>query len=398
MKLVSKEILFESPDEVSLIYGNSFYICSEGLKKIQVRSVETKDDLLDSMEVCISDNNGLTWNSPQLRKVMFKEDKGTRRLYEFPGFVDPDTGKLLTLTLEANLPDDIASQGLSRFILKYRVSSDGGKTVDYEGQMIQKGNFDSDHPFEQIWIGNNSIMLGDMGGRPIKTSSGKILIPAQMTLSGDNGSFYIPKRSRDYFAAVVLIAKWTESRMLEFDISNPIILEPEKSTRGSIEPTIIELENGRILMVVRGSNDGNLALPGYKWFCFSQDGGYTWSQLKPWTYEDETKFFSPSSCSQLLKHSNGNVYWLGNITPINPNGNWPRYPFIIGQVNSQTGLLIHNSILKIDDCQSDEAEQMTLSNFMGHEDRQTHEIILHMSRWQARGNMSGDAYIYRIEV
>ena len=40
---------------------------------------------------------------------------------------------------------------------------------------------------------------------------------------------------------------------------------------------------------------------------------------------------------------------------------------------------------------------MTLSNFFAHEDRQTGEIVLHMSRWFL-DDWIGDAHIYRIQV
>src|SRR5205085_2742639 len=83
------------------------------------------------------------------------------------------------------------------------------------------------------------------------------------------------------------------------------------------------------IMVLRGSNDKNPSLPGYKWVSYSSDGGFRWTEPKPWTYRTGVPFFSPSACSQLLQHSNGKLYWLGHINKTNPRGNRPRYPVYV---------------------------------------------------------------------
>ena len=38
------------------------------------------------------------------------------------------------------------------------------------------------------------------------------------------------------------------------------------------------------------------------------------------TYADGGDFYSPSACSQLVLHSSGRLFWIGNIAPQNPNG------------------------------------------------------------------------------
>ena len=88
-----------------------------------------------------------------------------------------------------------------------------------------------------------------------------------------------------------------------------------------MEPTIAEMPDGRILMVLRGSNDAKPQLPGHKWFTTSADEGKTWEPVTRWTCTDGSPFFSPSSMSQLVRHSSGRYFWIGNITPENPCGN-----------------------------------------------------------------------------
>ena len=152
-------------------------------------------------------------------------------------------------------------------------------------------------------------------------------------------------------------------------------------------------------MVVRGSNDRKPELPGYRWRAISRDGGRTWTKPEPWTYHDGSPFYSPSACSQLLRHSNGRLYWLGNISPQNPRGNRPRYPFIIGEVDNDSGLLRRDTIRVIDDRRPEEPEILMLSNFYAREDRKSGGIALHMTRLAALADgWEGDALLYTIPL
>jgi hypothetical protein len=175
--------------------------------------------------------------------------------------------------------------------------------------------------------------------------------------------------------------------------------DPSHSTRGMCEPTIEFLQDGRLLMVLRGSNDRQPELPSYRWFSISSDGGYRWTAPQPWTYEDGRPFFSPSSCSQLLRHSSGRLFWFGNITPENPRGNRPRYPFVAGEVDRRTGLLMRGTVRTIDTLQPGEDPILSLSNFYAREDRRTKELVVHMTRLFARADQwSGDAHLYRLSL
>src|SRR5258708_3965037 len=74
------------------------------------------------------------------------------------------------------------------------------------------------------------------------------------------------------------------------------------------EPTLAQLADGRLMMVMRGSNDRNPELPAYKWVSWSADGGVRWTTPRPWTYQggqDGQAFFSPSACSQQEQQQRG---------------------------------------------------------------------------------------------
>ena len=399
IRLNSREVFYERPREGVRAEGQSFYTRKEGEEKMCYRVIQKESDKMDTMERRFSKDDGKTWSEPEQIVVSKKTPEGTERFGIKAGWVDPVNGRLLFMGGRGVLPSDKPTEAMSRGMLWYFVSNDGGHTFDVEERIIQKGEgYNEDHPFEGVWTGKNAASYGDRTGRPIRTRKGNVLQPLQITIAGERGKLANPGGGFTYTEVAVLIGTWLDNGKIEWQLSQRVANEPDKSSRGALEPTVAELPDGRILMVMRGSD--TKTTPGRKWFSLSSDGGFTWSPIAPWTYADGTQFYSPSSCSQLLTHSNGKTYWLGNITPKPPKGNLPRYPFLIGEVDAMTGLLIKSSLTVIDNRQPGEHEGILLSNFMAYEDRKTREILLHMSRPFAKGagDWTTDAYLYRIEV
>ena len=269
----------------------------------------------------------------------------------------------------------------------------------YRGQVIHEGGeFSPKHPLPGVWTGKNCVMLGDMTCIPVAAGDGRILLPVQITPLGPDGRPYNPGAGYTYTDAAVLEGRW-HGDDLRWQMSQLIQGDPERSTRGMVEPTIEFLEDGGLLMVLRGSNDRKPELPSYRWVSFSSDDGRGWSTPKPWTYDTGEAFYSPSACSQLVRHSSGRLFWVGNITPENPRGNRPRYPMMIGEVDRRSGLLKRASVRTIDNLQEGEDPVLSLSNFYAREDRRTRDIAVHMTRLFARaGGWAGDAFLYGVPV
>jgi len=96
-----------------------------------------------------------------------------------------------------------------------------------------------------------------------------------------------------------------------------------------MERSISKLEDGTLLMVMRGSNVRMKDKSGYKWISVSKDGGYIWSNLFPFTYSNGENFYSPAAGSILVRSiKSRNLYWIGNITYHTPDGNRPRYSLL----------------------------------------------------------------------
>ena len=102
--------------------------------------------------------------------------------------------------------------------------------------------------------------------------------------------------------------------------------------------------------------------------------------------------------AQLLRHSTGRLFWIGHINPVNPRGNRPRYPLYLGEVSTTSGLLLRQSLVKIDDRQPGDDETLMIYNIYAREDRRTKEIVIHASRIVTPGGIfSGDAMLYRVQ-
>lgn len=398
MEVVSRSSFFPEVGPGIKVAGNSFYTRASGVDKMRTRNTVTQSDKADTSERSFSQDNGRTWSDPEPVEFIFQVEGGTLRTGTRPGLVDPVRDCVVELVTNALLPTDSPKEGLRTRYFSYRVSLDGCRTYEPEEPVIQRGPYDEQHPLEGVWRGKNGVTVGDLTCRPVRTHQDRLLFPIQIAPLGPDGEYYNPGGGYTYGEAAVLIGTWDSGERIIWDLSERVIVPPQRSTRGLLEPTIAQMPDGRLLMLMRGSNDVKPEIPGYRWRAVSTDDGYTWCSPEPWTYDDGETFHSPSSCSQLLPHSSGRYFWLGNITPHNPRGNWPRYPLVMGEVDPQHLTLRRDSVLVVDDRGTDDHERLALSNFMAHEDRETGEVLLHMSRAFQHGDRTSAAYQYRIAV
>jgi hypothetical protein len=304
------------------------------------------------------------------------------------------------------LPTDSPLEGMRQWTLRYSVSEDGGRTQTVSEQIIHEGaEYDASHHLPGVTVGHNCVMMGDLGEQPLARADGTLLLPVQVSPAGPDGYYTNPGGGLTYTDCVILMGRWKPDGRLAWTASDRIVGDPKRTSRGLIEPTIAYLDDGSILVVMRGSNQGLNGVPGYRWAARSYDGGKTWSPPEPWTWQDGTPFFSPSSCSQLIPWRDGRLFWMGNICQVNPVANSPRYPIVLAEVDRKSGRLIRDSVVAVDDRQFDESPYLTLSNFFAREERSSGNLVLHMSRFFAKDFRRGggpdwtsDALLYRIAV
>ncbi len=401
MKLVSKEIFMKSPEKGVAGLGCCWYVEQNGIRMEAVYGTQTRSDMNDRKWRRWSNDNGKTWGKEEEISFIRKTPEGTYRIGSHPPVICPN-GHLIRLSNRVCLPTDKVSEAASRWTIWYEVSLDGGKTYTEAKQIIGKG-FTSDHPFEPLFVGKNCYMIGDQTCVPIFLPDGTILAPIQIAELDPKGGLYQPYTT-PFYQSRVLIGKWKDNKTISWELSGPARLAPELTTRGAFEPTLARIGDGRILMVLRGSNMKKTELPGRRWYCISNDNGRTWGEVREWTYANGESFFSPSSCSQLVMHSSGRLFWLGNICDKNPNGNLPRRPFVVGEVDQKTLLLKKETVVALDDLKPGDNLTMNLSNFHAFEDRKTHEIVFCMPRWYANrkdadtSDWTTDTYRYRVHI
>ena len=391
---IRREVFLRSPGKGMAVMAYAYYTRARGGDMLSIEQRWSRSDTIDVAYYRRSSDHGRTWTAPVERATGERRPEGMLRRHPRGVWVDPVSGRSLELWTEGVLPNDDPLEGMRQWNIYYKV--DGRPEVH---QVIHRGaEFDARHPLPGVFTGKNSVMLGDQTCQPIARKDGTILLPVQLTPLAPDGSLHNPGGGYTYHDSAVLLGSW-KGQQIEWEMSELIRGDPQRTTRGMVEPTLAEIANGRLIAVMRGSNDRKPELPGRKWISYSSGGGRRWTEPVPWTYTGGEPFFSPSACSQLLRHSSGRVFWLGNITAANPRGNRPRYPFQIGEVDLNTGLLIRSSVLVVDDRAPEENELLTLSNFYAREDRETREVVVHMTRLFALPDgWLGDAMLYRIAV
>jgi hypothetical protein len=406
VRIESVSTFLPSPGPGVAVSASTYYTRHDGLDLISIHSHISRSDTADVAYVRRSSDNGSTWSEPELHETNFPHPDGTRRTGPSGGYVDPASGRYITVTNEAVLPTDDPLEGMRQWYLNYAVSDDGGRTDITAGQIIHEGDdYDAILHLPGVWRGRNCVMIGDMGQRPLTRSDGTILVPVQTSPVGPDGDYHNPGTGFTWTDCMLLMGQWNDDGSLAWTASERVCGDPARTSRGMIEPTIAELSDGSLIMVMRGSNDAFADVSGYRWISRSHDGGMTWTKPAPWTYADETQFYSPSAMSRLMSWRDGRLFWIGNISRENPRGNSPRYPLVIGEVDHTTGLLIGDPVHIIDDRKPDESPHLTLSNFYTREDRVTGGIVLHMTRLFANDfridgkiDWTADALQYNISI
>lgn len=393
---MNKEILVPiEADNTYITEVNTVYTSRDGCGLLQQYGIGVGSDTSGEYFRRTSEDNGITWSEPSSIYKPERTEEGVLRWIESCLFRDEEKDALLHFYDYCLYPRDMHSMDVGRFTrIFFRRSCDGGKTFDEPEQLIQKG-FDEKNWSKDVIYGRNSAIISFCA--PIKTGDNRILLPVhrkpldycdryeQYRVPGEAGCF---------------IGEWKGDN-IEWELSEMVRIDPRLSSRGLSEPAIAELSNGSFLMIMRGSNRDVQDMPGYKWVSTSSDGGYTWTGPSPLKYDTGENFFSPAAGSRLIRSSkNKKLYWIGNIVRENPEGNRPRYPLQIAEVDEDRRAIIKETVNIVEDKQPGDSPLVQFSNFRVYEDGQTHEFVLIMARHTERAekDCTSPAYQYRIEI
>ena len=347
-------------------------------------------DAYDEYADMLSYDNGKTWSQPILHLKSHDVEGGKIRYAEPAALFDPDTEKLIVIVNRVFYPND---------------------TLDTDARYTPM--MEVYDPKTQRWseLAPLSLEHNPPYGVavsfcfPIKTSKGRLVFPVQTHLLDEQGK---PLHYRGCWspAGVVmnLLGDYRSDGAIAWKLSAPVIPDLEKTSRGFYEPTIAELRDGRFAMILRGDNSMYPERPGYKWLSFSEDHCESWSDPVPLPCDKGDPIESSSTGSALFRSiKTGNLYWMGNlcIEGVRPNGNFPRTPLVIAEVQEDPFALKRETITVIDRQAPGEPPEVQHSNFRFYQDRENGDIVLFLTRYAEHSWeqwMLADYYRYRIAI
>lgn len=257
----------------------------------------------------------------------------------------------------------------------YRISRDCGKTWTQPRQFRYEdgAEFDPADPLKPSFLQRNQ---GYFGCNFLRHSNGALIYCLVHTNDHDDAE----NESRMWrLGSRCFIGQWDAGDGdYTWEAGDQVKVLSDISSTGLEEPVLAELADGRLLVVYRGSNTERT--PGHKWFSISEDGGRTLSPVEELKYDDGSSFYSSSTIHRCFRHSmTGKLYWIGNITAVPPDGNWPRYPLVIAEVDEKIPAIRKSTVTRIDDRRPDQSAYVEFSNFSLLEDRETHDLEIYLT-------------------
>ncbi|MBN2562095.1 MAG: exo-alpha-sialidase [Phycisphaerae bacterium] len=364
---VRKELIEKHPKPQTAPCIGEAYVGPD-LRLWQRRAYQSLSDNWHRVEQRFSDDNGRTWSPYEPLGPTHKKVSGVI-VIEGGGalFYDNHAGVLLGLYARI-----VPQAGFFNCCTYVRISHDYGRTWGKLKQLrYEEGeDYDPSNPLKPGYLKKNLAQPGDP---IIRHSSGTVLVCAGHANAPDDPD---NAQRKEKAGALCFIGRWDAGKKdYDWVAGKRVTGSPKITSRGMAEPVIAELKDRRILMLLRGSDTPQT--PGRRWYAVSGDGGVTFSDIRELKYDDGSSFYTPSTMCGLLRHSvTGRLYYFGNISPVPPRGNWPRYPLIIAEVDETALALKKSTVTVIDDRRPGQSDQIQFSNFSLLENRATHEFEL----------------------
>lgn len=402
MKLSGKKRIAEYTAAGAPICGFIQYIHGDKPTLMRRMGRQIASDTHDAYTDQVSTDNGKTWDAPRTSLKHLEAEGGYIVFTENSTHYDAQRDLLIHIT------DQMFQPGLDAPNLSH--STQLRITVDHP-QAFLEGT--TAPPLVTLF--NKDQGLDVSFTHAFEDSKGRLYFTVQWQAKDSDGRYaalgYGPREDRDdvcwnVWESAVLIGTWNADDTLNWEIGNPVPMDVERTSRGLNEGTLTELSDGRLAMVLRGSNAAFTEKPGYKWLSFSEDGGLNWSPAEPLACSDGSILQSSATGSWLFRSfTNGKLYWVGNLCTKGEkvDANFPRSPIVIAQVEEEPFALMRETITVIGDREGDEDEFVQHSNFRAYQDRETGEAVVYLTRFGEYGSQNddwlrADCYEYRISL
>jgi hypothetical protein len=349
-------------------------------------------DFCDHYRQIVSVDNGRTWSEPRPFFTGRRLDGGSEYYNEIAAFLDPVTDRLflpIDHQFKFDPKDGVTPQEKwkMRFV-EYDYSADRFTTLETT-DFGQK---------QAVFI---SCCV------PLLVNPDKVLIPAKAIMTTPTGEIlcYPGASAGKAMQQSVMIAGDRINGQWKWRLGGRIPALPmEVSSRGTHENSLARLRDGRLVVVMRGSNNRFLERPGFKWLAYSSDDGETWTKPEPVRWHDGFLMESGANCPALFRSSKtGKLYFIGNpcLNGERAAGNAPRSPLVICEVQEEPFSFRRDRMTIIDQRQPQDQPTVQFSNFRFYEDRENGDLVLFMTRMgekDPKNSLMADLYRYRIEL
>lgn len=418
---VKREVYVPSPER-GVGTSVSMTTIGSGLVREETRALVRSSDWSDTVRRRRSEDNGRTWSDWELVYEEAPEQEGYVQSggpsQRGTGPFDPVSGMLVKPVFQRIVKGDpkVAMSQLwqgNRLFCDhgfYQLSEDDGKSWGGARQLkYEEGpDFDPANWGEPTFFRTNEMYIGGAAALSNGTVAISATVPVEYRDAEDEKAPSVfPNTYREgcVAGAMCFVGRWNADRGdYGWERSHPVYLPRRRSTRGLVELDLSELKNGNLLLLMRGSNAGldPLECPARKWYSVSRDGGLSWTPVCDIRYDTGEPLYSPASISHSFRSSRtGKLYWIGNIPEAPPDGNSPRYPLQIVEVDEEGPSFRKDTLTVIDDRDPDrDSEHVQLSNFSVVQDRETGDVKLYLVKLGQRGTgadtWSADAYKYTL--
>ncbi len=403
---------------------------NENGELVENRDIMTETDYYSAGYTRVSPDNGKTWS--EWRTVY--EDKGGERRDVIPGneFGDEYSGGGGYHEGGSVLDEKSGCRiciGTSHYQINgrkgyYEYWEEGKNTLRShayyafkrpDGSVVERmfefeeggEDYDPENPRKPAFLDKNCAMPEGMRILPDGTPAVILWVQVRLCckLAGVDVNTYFPS-CPDLHKGIILARFHWNAEKNDYDIhySNPMMLSDVQSARCVMEPQLAYLKSGRLLFVLRGSNvmeeawhtRTNPATPSFKWYAYSDDGGLTFTPVMPWHFDTREVIYSSASIFKFFRSSkNGKLYWIGNIIdePWRIDGNDPRCPLQICEVDETYGYLIKDTLTVIDTVREGQTD-VELSNFTILENKETLELEIRLTKIDFNGELQSEGHLY----
>ena len=415
---VTGEVILPAGDageDITTMFEES-YTQRAGLRRMQSRSYEADSDFPAGSAVRYSDDNGRTWGpwedvyagvysgaADGAWEILNHITYGKTYNPVHGHFVEVEMLRIMkgghVAAYEAEWKGEFTVSDHCYLVVSGEEEAGEATFLRYEdGPELDPAN-----PLSEEYFSRNNAYFC----KPTVCPNGDILLPLGISSEKACRMLGADAEENGKNAAMIVARGAWNGKTYDLSFSRPVVICDRQSSRGVMEPTAAALESGRILVVFRGSNwlADHLRMepgtPGFKWYCTSDDGGSTFTQPVPWHFDDGEVIYSASSISHLVRsEKNGRLYWIGNITDHHADGNYPRWPLYITEVDETYGLARKETLTMIDTKRDRESDKVQLSNFNILQDRETGNIELRLVKFGQLENRTyqAETWKYTIDV